>query len=91
MDEVKTVTTVAVSFFGILSVFFLIKKLRKNKAEKWELVGYLDEILIHPIKGCRQRYIYRVLQTIQMKLILLWVWAERAVLGRDKTALKFKY
>ena len=28
---------------------------------------------------------------IQMKLILLWVWAERAVLGRDKTALKFKY
>ena len=28
---------------------------------------------------------------IQMKLILLWVWAERAVLGRAKTALKFKY
>ena len=28
---------------------------------------------------------------IQMKLILLWVWAERAVLGRPKTALKFKY
>ena len=23
--------------------------------------------------------------------ILLWVWAERAVLGRAKTALKFKY
>ena len=23
-----------------------------------------------------QRYTYRVLQTIQMKLILLWVWAE---------------
>ena len=38
-----------------------------------------------------QRYTYRVLQTIQMKLILLWVWAERAVLGRAKTALKFKY
>ena len=34
---------------------------------------------------------YRVLQTIQMKLRLLWVWAERAVLGRAKTALKFKY
>ena len=34
---------------------------------------------------------YRVLQTIQMKLIHLWVWAERAVLGRAKTALKFKY
>ena len=38
-----------------------------------------------------QRYTYRVLQTIQMKLILLWVWAEGAVLGRAKTALKFKY
>ena len=31
---------------------------------------------------------YRVLQRIQMKLVLLCVWAERAVLG---TALKFKY
>ena len=39
----------------------------------------------------RQRYTYRVLQTIQMKLIPLWVWAEWAVLGRAKTALKFKY
>ena len=38
-----------------------------------------------------QRYTYRVLQTIQMKLILLWVWAEQAVMGRAKTALKFKY
>ena len=38
-----------------------------------------------------QRYTYRVLQTIQLKLIILWVWAERAVLGRAKTALKFKY
>ena len=26
-----------------------------------------------------QRYKYRVLQTIQMKLILLCVWAERAI------------
>ena len=38
-----------------------------------------------------QRYTYRVLQTIQMKLILLCVWAERAVLGSAKTTLKFKY
>ena len=38
-----------------------------------------------------QRYTYEVLQTIQMKLILLCVWAERAVLGSAKTALKFKY
>ena len=44
-----------------------------------------------------QRYTYRVLQTIQMKLIILCVWAERAeraeraVFGSAKTALKFKY
>ena len=41
--------------------------------------------------GLKQRYTYRVLQTIQMEVILLWVWAEGAVLGRAKTALKFKY
>ena len=29
--------------------------------------------------------------TIQMKLILLCVWAELVVLGSAKTALKFKY
>ena len=54
----------------------------------------LSECLDHSddyISETRQRYTYRVLQTIQMKLILLWVWAERAVLGRAKTALKFKY
>ena len=38
-----------------------------------------------------QRYTYRVLQTIQMKPILLSVRAERAVLGSAKTALEFKY
>ena len=38
----------------------------------------------------RQRYTYRVLQTIQMKLILLCVWAE-PFLGSAKTTLKFKY
>ena len=52
MDEIKTATTVAVSFFGILSLFFVIKKLRNDKkSEKWVHVGHLDEILIHPIKG----------------------------------------
>ena len=38
-----------------------------------------------------QRYTYSVIQTIWMKLILLCVWAKRAVLGSAKTALKFKY
>ena len=39
--------------------------------------------------GHRQSYIYQVLQTIQMKLILLCVWAELAVSSSTKTALKF--
>ena len=43
------------------------------------------------ISGVSQRYTYRVLQTIQMQLILLCVWAEWAILGSAKTALKFKY
>ena len=34
--------------------------------------------------GACQSYIYQVLQTIQMKLILLCVWAEPAVLGIAK-------
>ena len=38
-----------------------------------------------------ERYTYRVLETIQMKLILVCVWAEQAILGSAKTALKFKY
>ena len=41
--------------------------------------------------GLGQRYTYRVLQTIQMRLILLWVWAEEAVSGSAKSALEFKY
>ena len=43
------------------------------------------DILLHSV----QRYTYRVLQTIQMKLTLLCVWAEPAVLGSTKTALNF--
>ena len=41
--------------------------------------------------GRRQSYIHQVLQTIQMKLIHLCVWAEPAVLGSAKNALKFIY
>ena len=39
----------------------------------------------------RQKYTYRVHQTIQMKLILLCFWAEPAGLGGTKIAFKFKY
>ena len=41
--------------------------------------------------GSWQRYTYRVLQTIQIELILLCVWAEPAILSSTRTALKFKY
>ena len=51
------------------------KKNKKTKRPKAREIPY----------AC-QRYTYRVLQTIQMKLLLLWVWAEWAVLGRAKTA-----
>ena len=44
----------------------------------------------HSLQTSRE-YTYRVLQTIQMELILLCVWADRAVLGSAKTSLKFKY
>ena len=48
--------------------------------------------LLRGIDNCSgERQRYTVLQTIQMKLILLCVWAEPAVLGSAKTALKFKY
>ena len=43
------------------------------------------------ICGDGQRYRYRVIETIQMKLMLLCVWTEQAILGSVKTALKFKY
>ena len=54
--------------------------------------GFLLNLRVHCKKGhTNQRYTHRVLQTIHMKLILLCVWAEPAVLGSTKTALKFKY
>ena len=59
------------------------------------LAGRRDFMVRH-LRTCeewyelRQRYTYRVLQTIQMKLILLCVWAELAVLSTI-TALKFNY
>ena len=51
--------------------------------------NHIRQILRNP--DLAQRCTYRVIQTIQMKLILLCVWAEWAVLGSAKTALKFKY
>jgi hypothetical protein len=50
---------------------------------------YLIDSLVEA--NLRQRYTYRVLQTIQMKLILLCLWEVPVILGITKTALKFKY
>ena len=57
---------------------------RTRKKEEYEAKEDSEE-------GHYQRYSYRVLQKIQMKLILLYVWSEPAILGSSKTALKFKY
>ena len=46
---------------------------------------------MHTTVATSQRYTYRVLQTIQMKLILLLDWVELATFGSAKTALKFKF
>ena len=60
-----------------------IKYYRENKSvDPLTLLTYFHTCI---------RDIHRVLQTIQMKLILLCVWAEPAVLGSAKTALKFKH
>ena len=61
----------------------------------WDLSNVFEKfkdiaIVPNTDSAIRQRYTYRVLQTIQMKHILLCVWAEPAVLGSTKTALKFK-
>ena len=54
-------------------------------------LGNSHDLTLRAFAYASQRYTYRVLKTIQMKLILLCVWAEPAVLGITKTALKFKY
>ena len=67
---------------AIFNLYYVLPQLSKNDDEEQGSKGFQVN---------SQRYKYRVLQTIQMKLILLCVWAEPAVLGSAKTALKFKY
>ena len=60
----------------------------ENRLEaKYKLFKFSE---IRVKRRLNQKYTYRVLQTIQMKLILLCVLAEPAVLGSTKTALKFR-
>ena len=67
------------------------KKIKSTALDIRQPAAVQQSISYLTILALLQRYTYRVLQTIHMKLILFWVWAERAVLGRGKTALKFKY
>ena len=76
----------------------------KTKNINWKKLFQIEKLMvlfavpaivsqIHESKNQQenQRYTYRVLQTIQMKLILLCVWQEQVLLGSTKTALKFEY
>ena len=74
------------------------KKDVKNHRKKYQRFGSLKTVsfliyqhLISHIWMYGQRYTYRVLQTIQIKLVLLCVWADPASLSSTKTALKLKY
>ena len=69
-----------------LKVYFLVMSVYRNQSKYILLCSNFILFLCS-----NQRYTYRVLHTIQMKLILLCVWAEPAVLGSTETALKYKY
>ena len=73
------------TIFGFLINFWLAKK------TVWKKNGFECQLLFCIRTQWGQRCTYRVLQTIHMKLIFLCVWAEPAVLGSAKNALKFKY
>ena len=59
-----------------------IKRLIKKDFSRGTL-SHMSEFFPSFFSTSLQRYTYRVLQTIQMKLKLLYVWAEPAVLGRN--------
>jgi hypothetical protein len=74
-----------------ISTHKLILRRKEAVHYKLRLPYRLYSYDVMEISNGGQRYTYRVLQTIQMKVILLCVWAERAVLGSAITTLKFKY
>ena len=57
-----------------------VSRLNSSKMSKLYIPSTLNIDLIHTVA-----------QTIELKFILLCVWAEAAVLGSTRTALKFKY
>ena len=75
-----------------MAKYYTPSLLLKHSFGQWTLCKSAQNYLIkNAFQAKLQRYTYIVLQTIQMKLILLCVWAERAIFGSAKTALKFKY
>ena len=62
--------------------------------KNWTLEGKIQKAQQQQTEGLsmylHQRYTYRVLQPIQMLLIMLYVTAEPPVSGSTETALKFK-
>ena len=86
IDRVSFVDTLVKKNFQYLNMLCTLNLLRIAMYQDRSTYKKVEIVL-----RCGQRYTYRVLQTIQMKLILLCVWAEPAVLGSTKTALKFKY
>ena len=91
----RTTTYILASLRHIFS-YQPISKIAREKDRQAFIVTFSVnqqplQLLSYSCLGTIQRYTYRVLQTIQMRLKLLYVWAELAVLGIAKTALKFKY
>ena len=72
-----------------VAIFFSDVVFERNRGKKDVRGIALLDLKLFACDG--QRYTYRVLQTIQMKLILLCIWEQPAFLGSTKTALKFKY
>ena len=82
------------SRFQILRVFFLnfFETFRSGLVHPKHIINSVKfQYLSKQFLNSPFLQTYRVLQTIQMKLLLLCVWAEPAVLGSAKTALKIKY
>ena len=50
---------------------------------------WMPVIFLDYNSSSNQKYTYRVLQSIQLKLILLWVWAERAIKKICKIVVHF--
>ena len=97
-ENIKTKIITCTNFSNIISLHFQYRRIlyfarfgclcQQWRWRRWRRLEVLLQMLSH-FTVC-PRYTYRVLQTIQMKSILSCVWAEPAVQGSTKTALKFK-